>query len=192
VGTEEAIRPYGVEELRFILNEIKTRLQPEAFDQIKYAVIQCGTQLSAGNNVGSFDEKKLTRMIHLTKEFGLVAKEHNGDWISLDIHKKKEQKGLTCVNVAPEMAKIESAVLLQRMTREDTEIFYQLCLHSGKWKKWVAPDFDVANNKKELILIAGHYVFSHPTFLFIKAKYENIDKEIQAKIYERLEELHSL
>jgi hypothetical protein len=192
VGTEEAIRPYGVVELRFILNELKTRLQPEAFGQIKYAVIQCGTQLSAGNNIGSFDADKLARMIHLTKELGLVAKEHNGDWISLDIHKKKERRGLTCVNVAPEMAKIESAVLLQKMTAEDIEIFYQLCLHSGKWKKWVAPDFDFVNKKEEMILIAGHYVFSHPTFLFIKSKYKNIDKEIQAKIYERLEELHSL
>jgi hypothetical protein len=162
------------------------------FAKIKYAVIQCGTKLSEGNNIGTFDSEKLVNMIGVVQKHGLTAKEHNGDWVSLTTHCQKEALGLTCVNIAPEMAKIESGVLLHRMreNRDDYETLYRICLESGKWKKWVSDEFDPHTQKDEIILIAGHYIFSHPDFQRLKQKYPHVDTEIQNRIFEKLMELH--
>ena len=194
VGTEEAIRPYSVEEFDLILNQLQSRMQPYIFNKIKYAVIQCGTKLSEGSNIGTFNGEKLIKMIDVTNKYGLIAKEHNGDWVDLETHSQKESLGLTCVNIAPEMAKIESAVILNRMKEngEDFEKLYTLCLDSGKWKKWVSHDFDYKTRKEEIILIAAHYIFSNSEFIELKKKYQYIDAEIQNRIYEKLIELHNI
>ena len=188
IGTEEAIRPYSVEELELIIKGVERGLDPVIFQQIKFAVIQCGTRLSQGNNIGTFDGEKLKKMVDLTKKYGLVAKEHNGDWVPLEIHQEKEKYGLTCVNIAPEMGKIESMVILERFhdNTDDFLNFYRLCIESGKWKKWVTPDFDFVQQKEEIILISGHYVFSHPEFAELKQKYPDMDSEIQSRIYKTL------
>jgi fructose/tagatose bisphosphate aldolase len=192
VGTEEAIRPYSVEDLDYILGKLKNKLSSVLFSKIKYVVIQCGTKLSEGSNTGSFDANKLVKMIEITKKYGVVAKEHNGDWISLETHFQKEALGLQCVNIAPEMGKIESAVVLKQMkeNNDDYDALYKICLDSEKWKKWVSPDFDCYSKKDEIILITGHYIFSHPEFISLKQKYPNIDIETQNNIFKRLVELH--
>jgi hypothetical protein len=45
IGTEENIRPFTIEELEYIIVNLKNLLKPEIFDKIKYLVIQCGTKL---------------------------------------------------------------------------------------------------------------------------------------------------
>lgn len=194
ISTEEAIRPFSVEELEYIIQQLQTYLLPDVFEKIKYLVIQCGTKLSEGANIGEFDKDKLKQMLELAKKYNLIAKEHNGDWVDLAIIKQKEQIGLLCLNIAPELGEIESRVILNKikMNNEDYEKMYSLCIDSGKWKKWVSSDFDYKNKKDEIILICGHYIFSNPDFITMKAKYINIDNEIQTTIYDRLLELHNI
>jgi hypothetical protein len=125
----------------------------------------------------------------------MIAKEHNGDWVSDRTIKRKYELGLTCINIAPEFGEIETSVILNRIkntSMEDYEKVYEICLQSGKWKKWVTADFDYVNNKDDIILICGHYNLTNPEFLKIKEKYLNIDNEIKECIYDKLLELYEL
>ena len=67
--------------------------------------------------------------------------------------------------------------------RDDIEDYYQICYDSKRWVKWVDENFIPENNKKELIKICGHYVFSDDKFLDIKP---NIDNKIIETIKDKL------
>ena len=62
-------------------------------------------------------------------------------------------------------------------------------LYSKRWEKWVDSDFVPEDNKKELIKICGHYVFSDDEFLNIKP---NIDEKIKNKIKDKLRSLSEI
>jgi hypothetical protein len=195
ICTEETIRPFSAEETDYIVQQIKNLLEESVFVKIKYLVVQCGTKLSERKNIGEFDENKLSEMLAIAKKYNMIAKEHNGDWVSLSTIKRKYELGLTCINIAPEFGEIETSVILNRIkesSSDDYNKFYEICLQSGKWKKWVSHDFDYENNKDDLILICGHYNLTNPEFLEIKKKYSNIDNEIKNAIYDKLLELYEL
>lgn len=191
IATEESIRPFTVEELEYIIIQLKKMLNQELFSKIKYLVIQCGTKLNECKNIGSFDGEKLLKMLDLAERYNMIAKEHNGDWTESNIIKQKERLGLTTINIAPMLGEIESSVILNAVkdNKEDYEIIYKLCIDSGKWKKWVSEDFDYINKKDEIILITGHYIFSNPIFIELKQKYNNIDNEIKHTIYDKITKL---
>jgi len=63
IGTEEAIRPFNIEELEVLILYLKTNLICEIYNQIKFLVIQSGTRLLEGKNIGVFDEEKLKNML---------------------------------------------------------------------------------------------------------------------------------
>lgn len=195
ICTEEAIRPFTIFETEYIINELQKKLDIAVFNQIKYLVIQCGTKLSEGKNLGLFDETKLVEMLKIANKYNMTAKEHNGDWVSLANIKQKYNLGLKYINIAPELGEFESRVLLNRMKEtslDDYNKLYEICVHSGKWKKWVTPDFDVENKKDEIILICGHYNITDPIIIQIKEKYVNIDNEIKETIYDKLLELNDI
>jgi hypothetical protein len=193
ICTEEAIRPFSVDEIEYVVLKLRESLSETIFNKIKYLVIQCGTRLLERQNTGEFDENKLISMLDLAKKYNMIAKEHNGDWVSLSTIQRKYEIGLTCINIAPEFGEIESRVILNRIKQsssEDYECLYKICLESGKWRKWVSSDFDYENNKDDIILTCGHYNFTNHEFLKIKEKYPNIDTEIHDSIYDKLLELY--
>jgi len=193
ICTEEAIRPFSVDEIEYVVLKLRESLSETIFNKIKYLVIQCGTRLLERQNTGEFDENKLITMLDLAKKYNMIAKEHNGDWVALSTIQRKYEIGLTCINIAPEFGEIESRVILNRIKQsssEDYECLYKICLESGKWKKWVSSDFDYENNKDDIILTCGHYNFTNDEFLKIKEKYPNIDNEIRDSIYDKLLELY--
>lgn len=63
VGTEESIRKFDYFELENLLNDLKKSLPVEAFNQIKYLVIQSGTSLKNNQNTGNYDRTRLLNMI---------------------------------------------------------------------------------------------------------------------------------
>jgi hypothetical protein len=69
---------------------------------------------------------------------------------------------------------------------EDIDEYYNICYGSKRWEKWVDKDFVPEDNKKELIEICGHYVFSDESFLDIKP---NIDDKIKKVIKEKLKRM---
>ena len=196
VATEEAIRPFTVEELKNLMNDLKKNLDKKIYERIVYLVIQSGTSLKEGKNTGKYNNERLKNMISLSKEFNILTKEHNGDWISDFEISDKFSNNLDALNIAPEFGMIETKVILNELKKKNDfkniEKFFKLCYESKKWVKWVNKNFDPFKNKEKLIEICGHYVFTNTGLLEIKSTLRDIDSKINKKIYERLEHIYKL
>ena len=195
VGTEQAIRKFSAHELNIFLRDLKESLSQEEYKQIKYCVIQSGTSLKGNQNTGLYDKKRLISMIRIVKDYGLLSKEHNGDYLPVNLIKEKFSLGLDSINIAPEFGQIETATYLNKIKKEKLEllnVLWKICYNSKRWEKWVDNNFDPFVQKEELINICGHYVLSHPDFVKkIKSNFENIDSEIQHNIEIKLKGLFS-
>lgn len=193
VGTEEAIYKYQPDDLKWFLDYLKMSLGI-AFKQIKYAVVQSGTglDLSTRTNTGNFSKRRLKNFIKVVKNYGIMSKEHNGDYLidSFDVELRFEC-GLDAINIAPEFGQIESEYYLEECSK-DSELFdklYEICYTSGKWKKWIT-DIDKIS-KKQLIMTCCHYVLSDKKFHDeIILNCPNSDKVIKKRINSKLKLLN--
>ena len=189
IGTEESIRRFEDYELQNLLRRLESELMPKIFDNIEYAVVQSGVGLDLGKqtNTGTFDPDRLEKMVSICKKFGKKSKEHNGDYLSNKEYKDRFDLGLDSINIAPEFGQLETLCYLDEMG-DDIEDYYQICYDSKRWEKWVDNDFVPEDNKKELIKICGHYVFSDERFIEIKPE---IDIKIKKVIKDKLGELNA-
>ncbi len=187
VGTEESIRRFEVDELENLLRHLKGKLEPDIFENIEYVVVQSGVGLDLGkqNNTGTSDPDRLGKMISVCKKYGKKSKEHNGDYLSNKEYKDRFDLGLDSINIAPEFGQLETLCYLEEMG-EDIDEYYNICYESKRWEKWVDETFIPVDNKRELIEICGHYVFSDESFLDIKP---DIDDKIKKVISEKLRSL---
>jgi hypothetical protein len=194
VGTEEAIFKYEPEHLNWMLGYLKIRLRVEQFNQIKYAVVQSGTRLDLATrtNTGNYNNTRLEKFIKVVKNFDLLSKEHNGDYLtdSFDVE-VRFASGLDAINIAPEYGQIESEFYLE-MCKKDSSLFeklYEICYNSGKWKKWIS---DVSRvSKSQIIMTCCHYILSDNSFIDnIKSHFPNADKLIQKRITSKLKLLN--
>jgi hypothetical protein len=185
VGTEEAIRRFSSVELGKLITGLQEQLTTSEYEKIKYAVVQSGVGLDLGNkkNTGTFSQSRMSDMITVCNKYGLSSKEHNGDYLTPEQIKTRYDLGLSAINIAPEFGQIETQCYIDKMSENDMEVFYRLCYNSGKWKKWVSPEFKPSNNKTKLVSICGHYVFAEEAFNDIKP---DIDSIVQEKIVNRL------
>jgi hypothetical protein len=191
IGTEQSIREFTYIELELFIESLKKILTEKEFNSILYLVIQSGTSLKGNNQTGNYDSAKLINMISVAKKFNLLSKEHNGDYISVNVVHEKFNLGLDAINIAPEFGLIETQTYLDYITDEETLFkFWEICYKSNKWVKWVDPSFDPIKNKIELIKICGHYVLSYEEFFDIMKKFPYINEEIQNRVITKLTELH--
>lgn len=194
VGTEEAIFKYQPDDLEWFLDYLRVSLRKQIYDQIKYAVVQSGTRLDlpTRTNIGNFNNSRLRKFIKVVKSFGLLSKEHNGDYLtdSFDVE-HRFQIGLDAINIAPEFGQIESEYYLEEC-KKDKELFeelYKICYNSGKWKKWISNINRIS--KEQLIMTSCHYILSEKSFIEkIKKNFPNSDKLIQKRINSKLKLLH--
>jgi len=193
VGTEEAIRPFDPEELDLLVASLRSALPEEVYWQIKYLVIQSGTSLKGIDQTGNYDSTRLKEMIEVAKSYDMLSKEHNGDYIPVEVIKEKFSLGLDCINIAPEFGLIETLTYLKEIKDEKLfERFWQICYDSKKWVKWVSPSFDPYYNREQLVKICGHYVLSYPNFINdIKSQFPGIDEKVKQNITKKLNELYS-
>jgi hypothetical protein len=191
VGTEESIFKYEPQQLDNLLGYLRGH-SPWAFDQIKYAVIQGGTSLEGNTNTGKLDWNRLDAMLDVCKKWNVLSKEHNGDYLPVDLVRRKLRFGLDAINIAPEFGQIETQTYLDEIDRIGDQnlfdTFHQICYDSGRWKKWFAN----TPNRLELVNACGHYVLSQPNFWAeIKSKLRpDIDDVIKANITEKLNQLY--
>jgi len=190
VGTEEAIRKFSVSEFNDLLIDLSRQLPLEMFSNIKYAVVQSGVGLDLGKriNTGTFDSDRLSDMVQICREFDILSKEHNGDYLTNSQIKTRFDMGLDSLNIAPEFGQLETHCYLQEF-RDNIENFYNICYKSKRWEKWVSNDFIPYENKEELIKICGHYVLSDKKFLLIKP---DIDIKIKLAIKNKLRDLYDV
>jgi len=194
VGTEEAIFKYQPEDLNWMLGYLKIRLRMEYFNQIKYAVVQSGTRLDLATrtNIGNYNNTRLQNFIEIVKNFDLMSKEHNGDYLtdSFDVE-VRFASGLDAINIAPEYGQIESEFYLEMCSKDNAlfEQLYEICYNSGKWKKWI-PDVSRVS-KSQIVMTCCHYILSDKSFIGnIKSHFPNADKLIQKRITSKLKLLN--
>jgi hypothetical protein len=158
--TEEAIKPFSDNEKIEVVQSLLNNLSKEEFDSIVYIVVQSGVGLDLVNmkNTGTFNLEKLQKESLLVRSLGKKTKEHNGDYLNIDEIKIRFQNGLDSLNIGPEIAQIETLTYLDNMTSKQIDEYYQICLDSKKWERWVGEDFDF-DNKRKLIQVCGHYCF---------------------------------
>ena len=141
VGTEEAIFKYEVSELDWFLNYLQEHLSEQEYNQIKYAVVQSGTRLNlpTRTNVGNFNNGRLLHFVDVVKSYGLMSKEHNGDYLidSFDIEMRYDS-GLDAINIAPEFGQIESEFYLEQC--KGSSLFDVLYEHAKKIIICLDPD----------------------------------------------------
>ena len=185
IGTEESIRSFNVNEIDYFISNLYVNLTEDEFDSIEYVCIQSGVGLDLMNkkNTGEFNIDKLTNMISICKKYNKKTKEHNGDYLSENDFKTRFKNGLDSINIGPEIAQIETEIYLQNMDQNEIDIFYDICIKSKKWEKWITPDFNIGD-KKKLIQVCGHYNFSH-------LKMDYADYIIKEEINKKLKELLS-
>jgi hypothetical protein len=194
VGTEEAIFKYEPEDLDNFLSLIKQGTTPEEFAQIKYACVQSGTGLNLpdSKNTGTFDGERLKRFIEVTHKFGLLSKEHNGDFLTPNggIKQRFVGCGLDAINIAPEFGQIETQIVMDYLMDNrplGMSILKKICYDSKKWEKW---SIGRTLNTRQLIMTAGHYVFSNKDFKTLISQFPDINIVIHNKLKERLYEIH--
>ena len=194
VGTEEAIRSFEADELDQLVVDLRVALPKEIYERIKYLVIQSGTSLKGTDQIGKYNPDRLKQMIKVTKKHNLLSKEHNGDYIPVEVIEEKFDLGLDAINIAPEFGLIETLTYLSEI--KDKKIFdrfWQICYDSKRWVKWVNPGFDPYVNKEQLIKICGHYVLSNPEFISeIKSQFPNIDTKVKNNVTRKLKQIYGL
>jgi hypothetical protein len=126
-------------------------------------------------------------MVKLCEKFQKKSKEHNGDFLKGDEIKIRFDNGLDCLNIGPEMAQIETKILLDNMNNEDINNFYEVCYKSKKWEKWLKNNSEITD-KESLIMACGHYSYNNYDFISLnKSKINNIIVgEIKVKLKELL------
>lgn len=188
IGTEEAIRPFSFKELDKLIFDLSKKLKSQVFSRIVYAVVQSGVGLNLGKlvNTGTFDADRLSKMVQVCNKYGILSKEHNGDYLKKEEIDLRFKIGLNSINIAPEFGQIETKCYLEEMA-DNIEEYYQICYESKKWCKWVDKSFNPKQNKKELIQICGHYILSDRRFLEIKC---SIDQKIKSKIHQHIKYIY--
>jgi len=183
IGTEQAIREFDVDELDTLVSDINKRLPFQIFKKITHLVIQSGTSLKGNVNTGEYNSERLEGMVEVASKWGLISKEHNGDYIPTELIKEKMSAGLDSINIAPEFGLIETISYIE--SNIDIDKFWKICYDSNRWVKWVDDSFDPINQKEDLIKICGHYVLSHPDFISIKPNIDDVIKQnVKKKLYE--------
>lgn len=196
VGTEQAIREYSPSELRAFLNKLKKDLG-ERFNRIKFAVIQSGVGLLGTANTGVFDEKRCEEMISVCKEFNLLSKEHNGDYLEPDLIKRRFEIGLDGINIAPELGVEESRCVLKQVEQsvfkeELFETLFRACYLSKFWVKWLPDGFFPKDSydKRLLIEVCCHYIFNTKEFAGVASGLKDLQPLIKEALLNKINSLY--
>uniref|UniRef100_UPI0040485EAD class II D-tagatose-bisphosphate aldolase non-catalytic subunit n=1 Tax=Polynucleobacter sp. TaxID=2029855 RepID=UPI0040485EAD len=184
IGTEEQSgSTNSQEELDYTLNEVHKFCKKNSVPKPTFVVIQCGTRVMETRNVGSFDspvrvadeipaEIQLPKMIEICNRYGIFMKEHNTDYLSDGALQWHPRLGIHAANVAPEFGVAETRALLSILENNGLQMladrFLQTAFNSNKWDKWMLKDTKATD--RDRAIIAGHYVFSRPECIDLKAQ----------------------
>jgi len=187
VGTEEQSGSTNSEEsLEYTLAAIKKFCVRNKIPAPTFVVVQCGTKVMEMRNVGCFESTlcvendvlapiQLQRMLAICNMYGVLMKEHNTDYLSNEALQMHPRLGIHAANVAPEFGVTESKALVTVLEANGlsdlSEQFLSISLESKKWEKWMLDGTKA--DAREKALIAGHYVFSAPAVVELKAKAAN-------------------
>lgn len=169
IGTDEnAGANYSLPNISEIEEEIDFF---KSFCSPQFYVVQTGTLVKEINQTGQFNSKFVEQIIGPLKDKGLKLKEHNADYLSLELINARE--GLVdAMNIAPQLGVAQTSLLFAKCLEYGVNIepFMEEVYSGGKWKKWMhnsSPE-----NKLLCFFIAGHYHFA-------SEKYQKIIEQLK-------------
>ena len=184
IGTEEQSGSTNTqEELDYTLNAVQRFCKRNHIPKPSFVVIQTGTRVMEMRNIGSFDtplrvadelpaEIQVPKMIEICNGYGIFMKEHNADYLSNEALQWHPRLGIHSANVAPEFGVAETKALISVLEGNGysklSERFLRLAYESNKWDKWMLTNIDSTDRDRSII--AGHYVFSNPECVELKAE----------------------
>ncbi len=185
VLTEQAIRYFTVDQIKFFLEELQSKLTPTQFKNVEYCVIQSGVKIDLVDrkNTGDFDIDRLNNMIKTVKKFGIKTKEHNGDYLTQGQLNLRFNQGLDSINIGPEIVQLQTDVYLDSINTKQLNSWYNACIQSGKWKKWQTSTFNL-DDKEQVIKVCGHYVYDSK---YLPKVQDKVKKKLNSKLYELYE-----
>lgn len=164
IGTEEQIYKYTASDLDFYIDKILNGCETHAASNVRYAVIQSGTRISGMSNVGDFDASRSKSMCDIAHGYGLLAKEHNSDYLTPEQFRMRIDCGVDAFNIAPELGVLESRFLLSSLRNhgltKELSRFIKSCISDKKWERWLGPDDYADLTLQQLAEVCGHYHFS--------------------------------
>ena len=163
VGTEGAIFSYEPSKLTEILSRLQRALGKD-FSRISHCVVQSGVKISGTKNVGTYDLESLEQMIKIVHDFGLLAKEHNGDYLSSEEIRERVDRGLDSINIAPEFGVTQTRLLLERFNEEQFTQAVEVCKENKNYEKWIPSHLLMAPPEKLLVEVGAHYCFTQDPF----------------------------
>ncbi len=125
----------------------------------QFIVCQTGSLVKSVFQVGQFDIESVKIMKKIAYENGILLKEHNCDYLSLEQIQLRHQYGINAINIAPEFGSIQSNLTYniskQLGLDKEINIFKKYVLKQKKWVKWNY------NNENDLIkfFTSAHYHF---------------------------------
>jgi tagatose-1,6-bisphosphate aldolase non-catalytic subunit AgaZ/GatZ len=153
-------------------------------NNLKFFVTQTGS-LTKHTQMGSFDKKMNLSTAEQIHSYGLLFKEHNGDYLKeTDILLRKES-GVDSVNIAPQLGYIQSSVLYSCSNKSYQEFtdFFDTVVNSNYWKKWVVGE-DIDDTLK--FRVSAHYMYSDQGCRAFMEKIKNIDNEFSDTLRKEL------
>ena len=187
VGTEAAIFPYDENGLLIILQMLRERLG-SIYDRVDYAVVQSGVQISGTTNVGKYNPDQLKKMTQLCKEFDVISKEHNGDYLTQKEISSRVENGLECINIAPEFGVIQTRELVKNLSQEEYVKLSNTCLSAKKYEKWLPKDQEPT--ARIITEISGHYVFADSEISSMLQSHD-IKNKVKNAMFKRFDEIIS-
>jgi nucleotide-binding universal stress UspA family protein len=183
VGDEEQSSiTEGLEQPRRLLEALAERRESQGTPAPLFVVVQTGTKVMERRNVGSLSapyriDEQMPSQIHLPQlmaminAFGTHLRQHNTDYLPDEILQWHPLLGIHAANIAPEYGVEETLGLLSVMegrgASDLAERFLTLAYDTRKWEKWELEGSDATD--RDRAIWAGHYVFSSPEFLRIRA-----------------------
>jgi hypothetical protein len=177
IGTEEAIFKYETDYLENILADL---CDLNYLRYVKFAVIQCGTSLKDGKNIGEYNPSRLADFCALCKTYDVLPKEHNGDFVDNKIIKEKQfiSKNQLHINIAPEIGSIQSLSVYDQLNKEDRNLFYMLVKCNHNVAKWLSGN---QLEERDIVSIGGHYIFNTVAYKELQSKVDmyTVKRDIQ-------------
>ena len=203
IGGEVQTHEWSTESVRHVcrsLNMLHGAIEDPAWWPT-YAVVQTGTQIVENFNKGTFQQSlEFARIgtqpaLRALRPFGVHLKVHNADYLRVNVLRWMPAVGVHAVNIAPEYGYVETLRLIGALNSfgcyHERDEFLKIAYESGKWTKWMAQG--ASPSDEHCAKIAGHYVFSDPRIIELKAKVNqrfgvNLDHMVQRAIMSRMEE----
>ena len=207
IGTEEQIEGLNkTEEVEDNLKYIRNFCKKNNFSMPTFYVVQNGSKVKETENTGVFQNlnlenydqdssiKQISLINDLCLNYGVLPKAHNSDYLSYDVSKVYPKINLKGGNIAPEFGVIETQTIMFLLEKynlfSELDNFTMLALDSQKWMKWLKNNSKADDLKKATI--AGHYIFSTNSFIFLKEKIDYKLRKFKVDLdYEIRNNLHN-